>query len=268
MEIEKLFILSISSLFISLIILLAFFLKSHIRNREIVLQREQIHRLEIQSIELEKLKSIAAADEEKMRRIGRYLHDEIGGHLHVLLNLLEPPSGEMPGNKSLQKASELVRTCIQSVRLTSQELVPYFLINFGLKRTIQTMMEDANEIQGIQSHYSEELTWSPDEMPQSTAIQLYRLIQEILSNLLRHAKPTELSLHLETKTDMLSIRFTHNGVGLSQQEFNHLLTSNKSLGLKNILFRKELLHADLLYNRHQLQSEIFIHMPFHGNEKS
>jgi two-component system NarL family sensor kinase len=264
MEIEKLFILSIASLFISVVVLIVVFLKSHIHNRDIVLKREQMHRLEIQSIELEKLKSIASAEEEQMRRIGRYMHDEIGGHLHVLLKLLEQPSDKTITDNSMQKAVEITRSCIQSVRLTSQELVPYFLLNFGLQRTLQTMMEDSNEISGLEGHYSESLDWPLEQVPQITGIQLYRLIQEIYSNLLRHAKPSRISLHLETRTERLSVHFEHNGVGISQDEFTRLHSIGKSLGLKNILYRKELLNAELLYERHSAQSFIHIHIPIHA----
>jgi len=257
-ESESVFALGIGAILFAFVVIIVLLLVSHIRNREIVIQRDQIHQLQLQTIELEKLKTIATAEEEQLRRIGRYLHDEIGGNLHVLLKLLESSSFDVQDNKSIQKATEIASVCIDSVRLTSQELVPYFLLNFGLKRTLQTMMDNINEIKGLSLSYSESLEWSPDLVPQEKAIHIYRLIQEVYSNLLRHAKPTEINLRVETMSDHMSILFSHNGVGISQHEFNQLSSTGKSLGLKNILLRAELLNAQLLYQR--LNTNSIIHL--------
>ena len=265
MDIERLFIIGSISILVSVIALIWMFYSSHVSSRTLVLQRDQIHKLEIKSLEMEKLKSIATAEEEQMRRIGRYLHDEVGGNLHVLLHLLEKTdtTAEVIEEKLLHKAAEITRKSIQSVRITSQELVPYFLINFGLERTLQSMVDDANELPRMHASFSASLQWPLAQLPQESAIQLYRLMQEVYSNLLRHAKPTEFSMHIATNNQGLQLRIVHNGMGLSQQDYERMLHAGKSLGLKNIDYRKQLLNGALTYERQQDRSliEIAITMP-------
>jgi signal transduction histidine kinase len=74
-------------------------------------------------------------------------------------------------------------------------------------------------------------------------------LQEVYSNLLRHAKPTEIQIYLSTSDAGMQLLLTHNGVGLSQSEFEHLSKTGKSLGLQNIAYRKILIKASLTYQR-------------------
>ena len=260
MEIEKYYFIASGAILLSLLMTIWMVYVSHTRNREIVIQRDQIHELEVQKLELEKLKSIASAEEEQMRRIGRYLHDEVGGNLHVLLHLLSNPntSTESISEESLNKAVELTRKSIDSVRMTSQELVPYFLINFGLSKTIQSIVDDANDIPGLKVQFTKSIQWPIEDLPQDLTIQLYRLLQEVYSNLLRHAKPTEIQINLSTSDAGMQLLLTHNGVGLSQSEFEHLSKTAKSLGLQNIAYRKKLIKASVTYQRTTTLSTIEI----------
>jgi signal transduction histidine kinase len=211
---------------------------------------------------MEKLKSIATAEEEQMRRIGRFLHDEVGGNMHVLLHLLEKKTNQANPeyDEILQQASILTRKSIDSVRNTSQELVPYFLLNFGLDRTLRSMVNDAQNAAGVRMSYNSSLQWSPEQLSHDLTIQLYRIAQEIFSNLLRHAKPSEVLVNLYTQPSFLKVEFTHNGIGLSQQEYEHQLISGKSLGLKNIDYRAKILQATLKYHRGSDQSRVEIAM--------
>jgi two-component system NarL family sensor kinase len=260
MEIEDFFLIAFFSMLISIGAIGWMLYHSHVRNREIMIQRDQIQDLQHQTFEMEKLKSIAAAEEEQMRRIGRFLHDEVGGNLHVLLHMLENSSNTTQSDLSdvIQKASLLARKSIDSVRITSQELVPYFLLNFGLTRTLQSMADDSIELPGVTVTYSESLEWSPDLLEQEMKIHVYRLVQEVYSNILRHAKPSRIHIHFYTDPAKLGIELAHNGVGLSQQEFSHLLQSGKSLGLKNIDYRLKLLNAGIHYSRTDENANILI----------
>ena len=131
MEIVSLYLIAVFFMFISIGAIGWMLYHSHTRNREIMIQRDQIQELQIRTFEMEKLRSIAAAEEEQMRRIGRFLHDEVGGNLHVLLHVLEKSEtrSEKETIEILEKASALTKKSIDSVRNTSQELVPYFLLN-------------------------------------------------------------------------------------------------------------------------------------------
>ena len=253
MEIVNLYLIAVFFMFISIGAIGWMMYHSHTRNREIMIQRDQIQELQIRTFEMEKLRSIAAAEEEQMRRIGRFLHDEVGGNLHVLLHVLEKSEtrSEKETIEILEKASALTKKSIDSVRNTSQELVPYFLLNFGLTRTLQSMADEINDLPGIGVTYSESIEWSPEQLPQETIIQLYRLIQEVHSNILRHAKPTEIKIHLATTPQAISIELSHNGVGISQSEYIQLLQTGKSQGLKNIDYRATLLQAPVRYIRHE-----------------
>jgi signal transduction histidine kinase len=258
MELEALFYVTIFIMLFSLGAILWMILSSHTSNRNQAIQRDKIHELEIKNLEMEKLKSIATAEEEQMRRIGRFLHDEVGGNMHVLLHLLEKSANQANPESAeiLQRASILTRKSIDSVRSTSQELVPYFLINFGLARTLHSLADESDELPGVRVNYSDSLQWQPEQLPQETTINLYRLAKEIYSNILRHGKPTAISIQLTTTTEALRIGFVHNGLGLEQQEFQNLLQIGKSLGLKNIDYRAKILQADLNYRRSDSQSEV------------
>jgi signal transduction histidine kinase len=227
------------------------------------MQRDLLYEVELKRLELDKMKSIADAEEKQMHRIGRYLHDEVGGNLHALLHIFNHAEKEEHDKQIelLQKAVALTKKSIDSVRMTSQELVPYFLMNFGLSRTLQSIAEETNEISGCKMYYTEKLEWPVSELSQEDTIQLYRLIQEVYSNVIRHAKPSEISFELSTSGECLLFRLDHNGIGISQSEYENLLNMGKSLGLKNIDYRKRLLNAEVHYQRQRDQSEVIITLP-------
>jgi signal transduction histidine kinase len=78
-------------------------------------------------------------------------------------------------------------------------------------------------------------------------ISIYRIIQELCNNIIKHAHATEIFINSSVKDDYLNIIIRHNGKGLSQEEFEKLRYHSDGLGLKNIQNRIILLHGKIKF---------------------
>ena len=90
-------------------------------------------------------------------------------------------------------------------------------------------------------------------------ISAYRLFQELLNNILKHAGPTEVKIVSSFKDNILSISIMHNGNGLTQEGFEALRYKTEGLGLRNIQNRVILLKGSVAFSKQGIYAIIFPH---------
>jgi len=194
--------------------------------REITTSREQLRSL------AQRLQSIR---EEEKERIARAVHDELGQQLTAIqmeLNCLEEEIE--PGNKkkqlqeSVHSMSHLIDNTIQSVQRISTELRPQILDVFGLGEAILWQTQDYQSKTGI--HFDS--TGVDNEIPldQDRSITLFRVFQEALTNIFRHAKASKITIQLFQKNNLAVLKVSDNGIGIPADK----IKNPKSLGLLGI----------------------------------
>jgi PAS domain S-box-containing protein len=173
--------------------------------------------------------------EEESRRIAREIHDELGSALTGLkwdMELMEQTLLELQDEKmrdTLQKAIQasisLIDETTNTVRRISSELRPGVLDDLGLVEAIEWQMQQFQTRTGIDCHCDLSTLMTDLNSEQSTVI--FRIFQEILTNVLRHAQATCIKISLKEETEEVILRVEDNGSGITESE----QLNPRSLGL-------------------------------------
>ena len=197
---------------------------------------------------LDQLRALAArlrsVREEERTKVARQIHDELGQALTAikieLISLLfEWPSERKPSQR-IASITGLVDQTIQSVRKISTELRPGILDALGLVAAVEWAAEDFETRTGIRCRVDlpkESLQISPER-----ATAIFRIFQETLTNITRHADATEVQVRLAGENHSLSLEVHDNGVGVTEEQ----LAAGESLGILGMRERALLLRGQFL----------------------
>jgi two-component system, NarL family, sensor histidine kinase UhpB len=174
---------------------------------------EMLDRLEEERRESGRL--ALAAQEAERKRIAAELHDEVGQTMTGVLLLLERLSEELPAEsrEALLEAQEAVRASLDEVRRIARELRPEMLEHLGLVSALKALGSSFAERTGL------ELEWRfardlPTLEPDAELV-VYRVAQESLTNIARHADAHKVQLSLERGRDSVVLRVVDDGRGLN-----------------------------------------------------
>jgi signal transduction histidine kinase len=176
--------------------------------------------------------------EEERTRISRAIHDELGQTLTGLKMDVAWLQGHLePQQPALlaktQAMSKLIDTTIQTVRRISTELRPGIL-DLGLVATIEWQLQEFQTRTGVESKLITALEETALDDASSTAV--FRILQEILTNVARHAQATQVEVILEERAGFLRLQVRDNGRGITKSE----IRSPKSIGLLGMQERARL----------------------------
>jgi len=174
--------------------------------------RRAFQRLEWQTEELGRVSWQMLQDQENTaRRFSHELHDELGQSLTGLKSMLKRVSGEeFPSYR--KECVEILETSLTNVRELSQLLRPVILDDFGLDAGLRWLTERFEERTKIEVKYSSDTGRRLDEEQET---HLFRIAQEALTNVARHAEATEASIHLDTRGDSVKLTISDNGRGMA-----------------------------------------------------
>ena len=202
----------------------------------VCLDVSDVQRLEAENLALkldrhkELLLAILQAQEDERRRLGEVLHNGLGQVLYATklhLDQLDTPAlRALPALAGLhQQTVRLLAEAMRQNRTLAHELVPTSLVDFGLAAAVRDVCRDLSTPRlRIRCHvWGEELT-----LPQPVQVTLFRLVQELAHNIVRHAGATQAALELETMTGGVSLRAEDNGHGFDP------LTVTEGLGLRTV----------------------------------
>lgn len=177
------------------------------------------------------LQDIFLAEQNERIRIARDLHDSIGQKLAVIKMLL---SGNSRANTD--RIAAFVDETAGEVRTISHNLMPEIL-RFGLIKAVENLAIQINASHNIRTELEIDESLKTLSLNEETELTLYRTIQELVSNILRHARSDSLSITLKPEEGNLCITITDKGVGFDPRQIH----SSEGLGWKNIEARIRLL---------------------------
>lgn len=154
------------------------------------------------------------AQEEERQRLARGLHDEVGQSMTaVLLQLKRMTANASPEQRAqLAEAQQVVKTSLEDVRRLAQELRPELLDHLGLASALGNLASGFEQHTHVRVRRQLERDLPP--LDPRVELVIYRVAQESLTNVARHAQATELLLSLERGTYGVVLRVIDNGRGL------------------------------------------------------
>ena len=178
-------------------------------------------------IELEHQKEIStqyiSVQESERKRIAEVLHDDVGNKLNIL-SLWINNEDTWNNARSKEIIAQQIPALIEATRTISHSLYPVNLEKFGLVLAIEALIANVNESLPIQLL----LNYTYQKRPLYFEVQIYRIIQEFLSNVIKHAMATEMLIHIRDSDTSLAIILSDNGVGFDTDLLK------KGMGLSNI----------------------------------
>jgi two-component system, NarL family, sensor histidine kinase DevS len=167
-----------------------------------------------QRVARDSLERVLRAQEDERRRLARELHDETGQALTSILlglrGLEEAKDPEVLG-AAVAEVRDLVRSTLQDVRRLAVELRPKALDDFGLVAAVERLTESFAEQTGIAVELVPHLRDA--RLPPEVETALYRIVQESLTNVLKHARAGHVSVMLTQKDGSVSVVVEDDGVG-------------------------------------------------------
>lgn len=157
-----------------------------------------------------------AAQEDERRRIAQELHDEIGQGLTAALLQLEGAMKVAPPELGprLGGAVDSVRGSLEEARAVASRLRPEALDDLGLVSALRALTKRLTAQTGLQIDF--ELDGALPSLPEEDELVVYRVAQEALTNVLRHADATRVVVRLEHRGGTVRLRVDDNGVGLDR----------------------------------------------------
>ncbi len=159
-----------------------------------------------------------AAQEEERRRVAQELHDEVGQSLTAVLLGLKGVIDEAPQPlaERLTDLQDATRTSLEEVRRISQRLRPGMLEDLGLLSSLSSLASDVTAVSGV----SVTRGFGPGlpPLPRDKELVVYRVTQEALTNVVRHAKASRVELGLTRQGGSLVLRVADDGRGFTGPE--------------------------------------------------
>jgi signal transduction histidine kinase len=156
------------------------------------------------------------SQEVERKRLAAELHDGLGQDLLVASNELQQFLQEEKGStEDVARAAALVQESIQNVREIASALHPHQLDRLGFCSAVKAMTQNIAHSSGLSIHYTCENV--DGILPKEKEIHVYRIIQEALSNIVRHAKATNVTLQAQQHPGNVEISVTDDGRGFVQE---------------------------------------------------
>ncbi len=180
------------------------------------------------------LKKAIAAQEEERKRLARELHDDTSQQLTALgmqIDLIERALPDAPPKASarLADARTLVGRMIDGLHRVIYDLRPSMLDDLGLLPAIRWYAENRLAPRGIAVQF--EFPDAPLDLPAEVLTAVYRVVQEALSNVERHAQAETVLVACDLSPSHLTIEIEDDGVGFDPEEMNQPRESGQGLGL-------------------------------------
>lgn len=233
--------------------------KRKLTDQTVLLEKESKHALEKEQESL-KLRSLIEGQEIERHRIGRELYDGLGGMLtaaRMQLEQLGKESGKsMPVDKYLN-LQNLITKAGKEMRQISHDLVPEGLDKLGLSSSLEQYCKSISTSELTVGFESSGESWTPSAVED---VPVFRTVQELLNNVLKHADATEAFVSLSYLPDALTLTVEDNGMGFDVKD-----STKKGKGLSSIAARVAYLHGTMDIVSKTIQgTSITISIPYYG----
>jgi len=212
------------------------------RNKQ-KLQQQHIKKLETQQ-QLTATEAVLKGEEQERSRIAKDLHDGLGGMLSGIKYSFSNMKGNLvmtPENaQAFERSMDMLDSSIREMRRVAHNMMPEALVKFGLDTALKDFCNDINQTGALKVSY-QSFGMEDAVMEQTTAITIYRIVQELINNTMKHADARTAVVQVTKTGNRISITTEDDGKGFDTA----ILNQAKGIGWSNIQNRVDFLKADL-----------------------
>ncbi len=237
---REMILVIISILFASLIILAFLLYNRYKLKQQAILDAELLRQQSLRN------KAIIEAEEKERIRIAKDLHDGVGQQISAVKMNLSALDHELQLNSAQKDKMEtvlsLIDDAVKEVRSVSHHMMPNALIRSGLSTAVREFVNKVTSVDAIKIDL--QIVGLNDRLEKTTETVLYRVLQESVSNIIRHAHATHISIQLIKHTHYLSMVIEDNGTGFDTSVIN----DESGIGIKNMISRVEFLNGTISFD--------------------
>ncbi len=246
-------LISIVGISFTILIILSMKVRSN-RQKRLLLEKEK--QIQLQRInELEKEKQLAASEavlrgqEEERKRLAKDLHDGLGGMLsgikYSFSSMKENTIMTPENQRAFERSMDMLDSSISELRRVAHNMMPESLLRFGLEISLRDICRDITGSGALTVNF-QAIGLRNLEADQQTQIIIYRLVQELLNNILKHAVAANAIVQLTFLDGKLAITVEDDGKGFDLK----ILESSNGIGFSNLKSR-----VDYLGGKMDIESE-------------
>ncbi|MCL1672080.1 histidine kinase [Elizabethkingia ursingii] len=247
-------------IFIVLILLLLYAYKQRAKSMK---QRDELHALamekEKQNSKISTLTALLEGQEQERGRLARDLHDGLGGLLSGTkhqLSYLNPHQSENI-EEGISKSIKQIDGAVEELRRVAHNLMPDLLVKYGLEVAIQ---EFASRISNSALDIHTEFINYSNSLPEEKQLIIYRIIQELVNNAIKHAEASEIIIQISQEDNVLNLTVEDNGKGFDYKGLN----VKKTAGFHNIESRVQFLKGTMnIISELNIGTSIELQIPIH-----
>lgn len=248
-------VVALGGLLIGLYYIVRFYKEKIETARIIEQQNDEINRQKINELQdkmqINSMQSMIDGQEIERERIAKDLHDSLGGLLSTIKLKVDNISNKSSGSSSdFKGATALLDTAVAEVRSISQNLQPGALNRLGLIPAVNDLINRYDIEGGPDIHFQH--FDIPVKLDQQVALVIYRIIQEVLNNAIKHACASEILVQLNKEHDEIVIHIEDDGVGFDPQK------RHSGMGLDNIKSRVNYLKGTMEIDSRPKQGTSFL----------
>jgi len=226
---------------VTLLIILLLFNRTYKHKQKI--QKQRIAELETLQ-QLTATEAVLKGEEQERTRIAKDLHDGLGGMLSGIKYSFTTMKGNMvmtPENhQAFERSLDMLDSSIHEMRRVAHNMMPEALVRFGLDTALSDFCNDINQSGAIKVRY-QSFGLNDVAIDQIIAITIYRIVQELINNTMKHSGATSAIVQLSNSNGQLSVTVEDDGKGFDTT----ILKTSKGIGWINIQNRVEFLKGKL-----------------------
>lgn len=227
--------------------------KHQLAEKEKVLKQQQISFLERQQ-QVVALQSMVNGQEAERNRIAKDLHDGLGGLFSAIKMHFSTLKHQVPalvGNELFSRSLEMADTASRELRRIAHNMMPEVLMKIGLVQALNDLAQNMSSGKLLKVYV---LAYGIEQrLPATTEVMLYRIVQELLHNIIKHANASEAHVQLNLEGNHLLMTIEDNGIG-----FDTGKVFEKSAGMQTIQQRVEYMNGKLSIESRQFEGTTVI----------
>lgn len=181
--------------------------------------------------------------EQTLKNISQEIHDNIGQVLSLAKLNINTMSNATPEalQEKIADSKLLVSKAIQDLRDLSRSLNTDYVIEMGLVRSVEYELELIKKTGSFETTL--DITGKSYRLEQQQELILFRIVQEVLHNIIKHAKATAIGVRIRFEPELFSLSVSDNGVGFDASQLEESNYAGFGLGIRNMYNRAKLIHT-------------------------
>ncbi|MGB2704389.1 MAG: sensor histidine kinase, partial [Chitinophagaceae bacterium] len=188
--------------------------------------------------------AVLQGEEQERTRLAKDLHDGLGGMLSGIKYSFQTMKGNLimtPDNaQAFERSMDMLDSSIKEMRRVAHNMMPEALVKFGLETALKDFCNDINQSGALQINY-QSIGMENAKVEQTTAVTIYRIVQELINNTMKHASAKTAIVQLSKVGNEISVTVEDDGIGFNPV----ILQGTKGIGWSNIQSRVEYLKGKL-----------------------